>query len=156
MSAACFVVRLLSLSFRQESQVRGKQHIHQLSRCALSGTCSPLIGRHQARCLQSLQVALASPPRFYCFSGPGAETQLRPGVISGEVAFICPQLSTAQPVWSASASVSLLHLPRNSPSASLSCLSGMEEVSLRKGQAHQVLSGGGSPAWADGNGVPTC
>ena len=37
-----------------------------------------LIGQWQGRGLQSLQLVLAQPTWFCCFSGPGAEIQLRP------------------------------------------------------------------------------
>ena len=56
-----------------------QQNIHQFSRCALSGSWSPLIGQCQGMGHQSQQLVLALPTWFCCFSGPGDDTQLRPG-----------------------------------------------------------------------------
>ena len=58
-----------------------QQNTHQFSRCALSGSWSPLIGQCQSR--GSIVIA-AGPcfqlrsPGFSAFLGPGAEIQLRP------------------------------------------------------------------------------
>ena len=62
-----------------------QQNIHTLSTCVLSGSWSALIGQHQGR---GSLINAAGPDvtrgvacLFCCFSGPGAETHLRPGCI---------------------------------------------------------------------------
>lgn len=55
-----------------------QQNIHQLSRCALSGSWPLRIGQQQSWGHWSLQLVLESSPWFCYFSEPRAGIQLRP------------------------------------------------------------------------------
>ena len=65
--------------FREGPRGGSQQNTHQLPRCVLSGSWSPLIGWRQGRggslvITAGPEAAMASLVLFCCFSGPGAKT----------------------------------------------------------------------------------